>query len=64
MNGTTPPVRILRPRESCQKLGLGKTLLYELIAKGELKPIRLSARAVGFYEHELDAWLVSRVNNS
>lgn len=53
-------VRVLRPREACKKIALGRSSLYILIRAGELRPIRLGARAVGFYEHELAVWLLSR----
>ena len=60
-SSTSPQeVRVLRPREACKKIGLGRSSLYTLISTGELRPIRLGARAVGFYEHELAAWLLAR----
>lgn len=53
-------IRILRPSKACEKIGVGRSKLYEIIKAGELTPIKLGARAVGLYEHELDAWLASR----
>jgi excisionase family DNA binding protein len=53
-------IQILRPRKACEKLGIGRSTLYLLIAAGELRTIKLGKRAVGLYAHELDAWLASR----
>jgi prophage regulatory protein len=47
------------------KTGLGRSTIYVLISRGEFpKPISLGARAVGFLEHEIDAWVSARVEQS
>ena len=53
--------RILRAAEAAQKLGLGRTSFYSLLKEKDFpRPIALSARARGYSERELDAWLASR----
>lgn len=53
--------RILRAAEAARKLGLGRTSFYSLLKENDFpRPIALSARARGYSEHELDAWLASR----
>ncbi|MDI4632423.1 helix-turn-helix domain-containing protein [Pelomonas sp. V22] len=37
--------------------GLGKTSIYERIKAGELKPVKLGARATRFRAGEVQAWL-------
>lgn len=61
---TQPNIKILRPRQASEKLGVCRAKLYQIIKAGELKPIRLGARAVGLYEHELDDWLASRARTA
>src|ERR1700722_13849540 len=47
------------------KTGLGRSTIYSLISRGDFpKPIALGARAVGFLEHEIDAWVSARVEQS
>ena len=53
-----PAVRILRPSQVCARTGLSKSTIYELVAKGRFPgPIRISGRATGWIEAEVDAWL-------
>lgn len=53
--------RFLRLKEVKQRLSLGRTGIYEKIKSGELKTYPLGARAVGFLESEIDAWIESRI---
>lgn len=53
--------RILRASDAARKLGLGRTSFYTLLKEeGFPRPIALSARARGYSERELDAWLSTR----
>ena len=53
-----PAVRILRPSQVLARTGLSKSTLYELVAKGSFpSPIRISGRATGWIEAEVDAWI-------
>jgi prophage regulatory protein len=56
---------ILRLPSVKNKTGLGRSTIYSLISRGDFpKPISLGARAVGFLEHEIDAWVSDRVERS
>jgi len=53
--------RILRLPAVIEKSGLGRDSIYRLARKGEFpKPIKLSERASGWLEHEVDAFLEKR----
>lgn len=55
------PPRILRRKQVEQRIGLARSSIYALIAKGEFpKPIQLSTRAVGWHEAAIEAWISSR----
>lgn len=58
---------VLRPKIVAQKLGCSRSSLYNLLnARSPYydasfpRPIKLTARSVGFLESEIDAWLASR----
>ena len=53
--------RILRLPELCQKLGLSRTSVYELIrSAGFPKQIKLTARASGWRLSAVERWLAER----
>jgi prophage regulatory protein len=55
------PRTILRRKALKQKIGLGPSRTDELEREGKFpQRVRLSERAVGWYEDEVDAWLESR----
>jgi prophage regulatory protein len=55
------PDRIIREPERRRKTGISRAWWYELEARGEVPPRRqLSARATGWWESEIDAWIASR----
>ena len=57
--------RILRMPAVQVRIGLSRSTIYESISKGEFPPsISLGARAVGWLESDIDAWLESRVSAS
>ncbi len=54
----TYDTQILRRAEVLARVGLGKTTLYALIGRDEFpKPMRLSAKRVGWLESEVEDWL-------
>lgn len=58
---TNPPSRIERLPCVLQRVGMGRSSLYAAIAAGTFpKPIKLSARAVGFLSTEVDQWIAAR----
>jgi prophage regulatory protein len=53
---------ILRRKDVERITGLPRSTLYHKIDKGEFpKPIPLSARAVGWLESEINAWIKTRI---
>ena len=57
-------ILILRRRQVQLKTGLSCSTLYSMIAEGTFpRPIRLGYRAVGWLEHEVDAWLADRIED-
>lgn len=56
------PIRILRLGQVIEVTGLGKTKIYELQAAGHFPMrVQITAHSVGWVEHEVQAWLASRV---
>ena len=54
--------KILRMPQVKDYTGLSRTGIYDRIAKGEFPaPIPIGARAVGWLESEVDAWIAHRV---
>jgi len=58
---------ILRKRQLCQRIGLSSAQIYAKLDKNSPShdpsfpcQIRLGASAVGWFEHEVEAWLASR----
>lgn len=55
------PDRIQRLPEVMQTTGLGRTQLYNLMNEGRFpRPVKLSARAVGWRESDVQAWIEQR----
>ncbi|MHB8622079.1 MAG: helix-turn-helix transcriptional regulator [Sulfuricaulis sp.] len=55
------PLKILRMPATCAKLSTSKSSVYRMVADGTLpRPIKISQRAIGFFEHELDQFLLTR----
>jgi len=55
-------LRILRMRQLVQRTGLSRATVYATLMKDPTFPqkIQLTARTIGFFEHEVEAWLASR----
>jgi len=50
--------RLLRLLEVRRRVGLGKTMIYELIADGRFpKPYKITPAAVRWSEREIEAWI-------
>ena len=57
-------MNILRLNEVSQKIGLGRTAIYALIKENDFPTqIKLSARASGWLEDEVDEWINIRAMN-
>lgn len=56
------PSRFLRREEVQQLTSLGRSSLFAMVASGAFpKPVRLSARRVGWVPEEVSAWMARRV---
>ena len=54
--------QVLRLPEVMRRTGKRRTSLLQAIQRGEFpKPIRLGARAIGFIQSEVDAWIDARM---
>jgi prophage regulatory protein len=53
---------ILRRKQVEDRTGLSRSTIYLRIQEGTFpRPVNLGARAVGWLENEIDAWLNSRI---
>jgi prophage regulatory protein len=60
-----PNEKILRLRTVLGRTGLTRSMAYALLKGGHFpRPINLGARAVGWLESEIDAWIAARVEAS
>jgi prophage regulatory protein len=56
------PIHILRLAQVIERTGLKKTTIYELQAAGQFPMrVKITADAVGWIEHEVQAWLAGRI---
>ena len=56
------PINILRLPDVMKRVGLCRASIYQRMGNGTFpKQILLGARAVGWLEHEIDAWLAAIV---
>ncbi len=61
----TDTVRLLRLPQVCDRTGLSRSTIYELVADELLpKPVQISARTVGWVESEIDAFIRDRIATS
>lgn len=61
----TPPIQVIRLPRVRQITGLCRSSIYQLEAERKFPSrIRLGPRSVGWIEHEIQMWLVKRVEFS
>ncbi len=52
---------LLRRAKVEARTGLAPSTMYYFISKGDFpKPVKLGARSVAWYEHEIEEWISSR----
>lgn len=62
---TQAPLAILRRRQVQTRTGLSRSTIYERIKAGSFpSPVSLGARAVGWIESEIEAWLTQQIASS
>ncbi len=53
-------VRLLRLPDVRSRTGLGKSAIYAKVAANAFpQPVAVSERAVAWYEHEIEAWILA-----
>lgn len=60
-----PTMRVIRPSEARDRVGVSRAKFADMIAKGHFpKPFTIipGGRAVGWLEHDVDAWIMDRAN--
>lgn len=63
-NTNQEKLTILRLKKVKDRTGLSRSTIYLRIQEGTFpRPINLGARAVGWIEHEIEAWLTSCLEN-
>ncbi len=61
-NTNQEKLSILRRKQVEKRTGLSRSTIYLRIQEGTFpRPINLGARAVGWLENEIEAWLVERM---
>ena len=56
------PIRIIRMADVQARTGLSRSTIYQWASDGSFpQPIRLGARAVGWIESEVDAWIREQI---
>lgn len=70
----TPATTILRRKQVEVRTGLSRSTIYAKLKKNPArpsdydptfpKPVALGAKAVGWIEAEIDAWLIAQINKS
>lgn len=63
-NTNTKKLSIIRRKQVEKKTGLSRSTIYLRIQEGTFpRPVNLGARAVGWVENEIDAWLELCIKN-
>jgi prophage regulatory protein len=58
----SPTVRILRLKEVCTMVGLGRSFIYRLQAESRFPhSVKIGVRAVGWLDDEVRNWLAERI---
>ena len=56
------PIRIIRMADVQARTGLSRSTIYQWVSDGSFpQPIRLGARAIGWIESEVDAWIREQI---
>lgn len=58
-------IRILRMKHVMERTNMCRSYIYLRMKEGNFPAsVRLGEKAVGWYEHDIDAWLSSRVSTA
>lgn len=54
------PLRVIPPKDTAERAGISVRSLQRYVREGEAPtPVKISKGRIGFYEHEVQAWLSS-----
>lgn len=53
------PTKIIRVPEVCDRVGVSRTHIWRLVKAGKLTPVNITEKLIGFYEHDIEAYLNS-----
>lgn len=54
-------LKILRIKQVCERVGICKSHIYKMMHDGKFPAsIKLGERSTGWFEHEIDNWLINR----
>lgn len=57
--------RVMRLRSVLHETGLARSTVYRMVAEHTFpSPVRLGARAIGFFREDVDQWLAGRPRTS
>jgi prophage regulatory protein len=60
-----PAIRLLRLPQVCEITGLSRSSIYQFQAENRFpRAVKISERAVGWVEHEIQTWLAERLEQS
>lgn len=56
---------MLRIGDVCRRTGLSKSQIHRMVLDAAFpRPVKLSRRATGWVDHEVDAWLQARISSA
>ena len=54
------PLRVIAPKDTADRAGVSVRTLQRMVRKGRaVTPVKISEGRIGFYEHEVQAWLAA-----
>jgi len=54
------PLKVLPPKDTAERAGISVRSLQRYVREGEAPaPVKIGKGRIGFYEHEVQAWLAS-----
>lgn len=60
---STKPINFLKLNEVIKRVGLKHSTIYKRISVGKFpEPVSLGGRAVAWVEHEIEGWMIERMN--
>lgn len=65
MQHENKPIRVLRLKQVVERTGICRASIYRFVREGKFPAsIKLGERAVGWYESDVEGWLIARTSNA